>query len=351
MTTRFLQKLYQTRFAATADKVFRDNFNRSVRRRNVTTPYVQPTDLFRLDPPGIFCGRDAQHPLRGTCKFGVTVHDVIINVSNVTAEQREQLRKAGFRRFERVPHTRWMASWTDEVTGERRYVFPKVNDSDVMDKFETARKLHRNLSKVRRRLTCPSMIVLLYFIEHLCIRIGNEKDTQVQANTVGCCTLLAHTHVRVVDAKTQRVHLRFHGKDSIVYDQKIKLPQNVFDHLNRMLRDKVTGDKLFDVRPSAVNRVLSQCVPGCTAKTFRTMRASTVFERVLRKTDDPRAANEAVARLLNHQNKRSLNMETSRKNYIDPRIYFAYCKRAQIPPRWFLDHEKWAGKVSKEFCF
>jgi DNA topoisomerase IB len=171
----------------------------------------------------------------------------------------------------------------------------------------------------------------------------------VSANTVGCCTLLAHTHVRVIHDHTRKVHIRFPGKDSVIYDKKIIFPKKIFMCLKSIM--KKPGEKLFTVTPQTLNAMLGRCVPGVTAKTFRTMRASVVYEDLLNR-QGPRAANEAVAKLLNHQKKNGLNLDTSRKNYIDPRIYFAYCKRTRSDPgKAFAEHAHWAGKVSREFCF
>lgn len=347
MTTRFLKKLFRARFSG--DFVFRTNFKNSL--KTDLRVYKQPTELFRVDPPGIFCGRDPSHPLRGTCRYGVYPEDVTVNACNVTPEQRASLVRDGFKRFVRLSDTRWIASWKDEVSGENRYVFTKPRPTDIEAKFEIARTLYKNLTKVRRRLTDPELTVLLYLIEHLCIRIGHEKDTEVSANTVGCCTLLAHTHVRVTNDRERTVHIRFNGKDSVIYDKQIVFPKKVFTSLKIILANKKPKEKLFTVTPNAVNTLLHRCVPGATAKTFRTMRASVLYERVLHK-QGPRAANEAVAQLLNHQNQSGLNLDTSRKNYIDPRIYFAYCKRFKtVPGNSFAEHAYWAEKVSHEFCF
>lgn len=344
MTTRFLHQLFRERFAATADPVFRENFAKSVCRKKVSRRFTQPSTLFRVDPPGIFCGRDPKHPLRGTCRFGVTTADVVINTAWISARDREILRKEKFFRFEHRKDARWIASWKDEVTGENRYVMTKNSGDLVRTKFEHARKLAKNLKKLKTNH--ESMSVIMFLLEHLCIRIGHEKDTDTQADTVGICTLRAHVHVRCVGPR--KIHFRFPGKDSVMYDKTIQVPDKIITFLAK----KNKGELLFDVKPDAVNRWLQRCVPGCTARTFRTMRASKVFEKVLQRTRDPTEANKAVATLLNHKrNNDTLNLETSRKNYIDPRIYFAFCKRNQLVPKWFLEHREWAENVSQEFCF
>lgn len=346
MQRSYLQALYNK--IPNKDKTFKQNFKNSFKEKSFI--YKQPTSLFRLDPPGIFVGRDPNHPLRGTCRYGVKAQDVSVNVSNVSRDQLDTLRKAGFS-FVKVPDAHWIASWKDSVTGETRYVHKKPDPDDVETKFDIARRLRRKLGTVKKRakLQPTEIQAVLWILEHLCIRIGNEKDTQTQGDTVGCCTLRVGKHVRVLDKAKRKVRITFRGKDSVLYDKEIVFPQNVF----QLVLYKKAGRRLFDIKPCAVNRFLSQCVPGASARTFRTMRASVVYEKVLCETGNPRIANQAVAELLNHKTKSDkFNLETSRKNYIDPRIYFAHCQRqGTSPTKWFIDNCAWASKVSKEFSF
>jgi hypothetical protein len=343
-TSRYLQALYNK--LPNKDKTFQQNFKKSFKEN--ASIYKQPTCLFRLDPPGIFVGRDPNHPLRGTCRYGVKAQNVSVNVSNVNRDQLNVLKNAGFSLFVKVPNAHWIASWKDSVTGETRYVHKKPESDDVETKFEIARRLCRKLGTVKKKAKqqTPEMQAILWILEHLCIRIGNEKDTQTQGDTVGCCTLRVGTHVKVLDKAKRKVRITFRGKDSVLYDKVTVFPPNVFQLVKK-------SGRLFDIKPCAVNRFLSQCVPGASARTFRTMRASLVYEKVLCESGNHRVANQAVAELLNHKTKsEKFNLETSRKNYIDPRIYFAHCQRnGTSPTKWFLDNCAWASNVSKDFSF
>lgn len=339
--SRLLQARYNE-LDINKDKTFQKNFRKSF-RTGIYSSYKQPTHLFHLDPPGIFCGRDPNHPLRGTCRYGVQAQDVVVNVANINREQRETLKQAGFVSFEKLPGVNWIASWKDSVTGETRYVHKRPNDLDVVAKFDIARRLRRELGTVRKKAKQePELHAVLWILEHLCIRIGNEKDTKTQGDTIGCCTLRVGKHLRVLDKIKRTVRITFRGKDSVLYDKTIIFPQSVF----QLVLNKTSPQKLFDVKPCAVNRFLSQCVPGASARTFRTMRASEMYEKVLRETGNPRTANQAVAELLNHKTKTGkFNLETSRKNYIDPRIYFTHCQQTNTSPaKWFLDNFAWARK-------
>lgn len=291
--------------------------------------------------PSIFVGRDANHPKRGTCRWGVQTDQVVLNMtSNI-----EGAKQRGFVKFVNNKCVRWYASWKDPVTLETRYL--TINSTDSLQKFDKARLLKRRLKRLHDKLwtdiashddTLRQKALAVYFLEHLCIRVGNEKDLSHEADTVGCCTLKAHTNIYVKNESKRIVCLTFVGKDSVPFKQSIVLPPPFFDQCKNMLKTKCPKTLLFSegVSPATINRYIHSIAPGCSAKTFRTLKASTVFQRCIKKTNDIREANAKVARMLNHRKgpeKNKLNMETSRKNYIDPRVYIAHCKRNQISPR------------------
>jgi DNA topoisomerase-1 len=234
------------------------------------------------------------------------------------------------------------------------------------EKFESARRLCRKLPKVRSEYKktpvdaqSAQFMVALFLIERCCIRVGNKKDEKSQGNTVGCCTLRAHTHLWVANESNRRVRIAFVGKDSIKYENTVALPNELFAIVLELLKAKKVGAILFDaLSPGVVNRLLHERImPGVTAKTFRTMRASMLFETVLRKSNDAKRANADVAALLNHKTHKGdkSNLQTSRNNYIDPRIYFAYRARTDsnelTPKGWFENHEHWAGNTPASFRF
>jgi hypothetical protein len=294
--------------------------------------------------PSIFVGRDAFHPKRGTCRWGVQTNQVVLNMTLSTANI-DGAKRRGFSKFVNNKCVRWYASWKDPITLEKRYL--TINSTDSMQKFDKARLLKRRLKRLHDKLssdiesyedTLRQKALAVYFIEHLCIRVGNEKDLSHEADTVGCCTLKAHTNIYVKNESKRMVCLTFVGKDSVPFKQCIVLPQPFFDQCNNMLKMKCPNTTMFSegVSPASINRYIHSIAPGCSAKTFRTLKASTVFQRCIKKSNDLREANAKVARVLNHRKgpeKNKLNMETSRKNYIDPRVYIAHCKRNQISPR------------------
>ena len=368
----FLVSMYYERYHLKVDKTFQKNFWKSLKLpvsihdSSVVVQFIKPRKLWSLvytpssdvrvnghkvdgvcghvDGPSIFCGRDSQHPKRGTCKWGVQNKDVTLNMSLSSVPA---ARQRGFVHFVELPHVQWIASWKDTITSERRYINLKRNDN--INKFDDARHLKSKLSKLHKQLNISiqsanpkhqQLALAVYFIEHLCIRVGNEKDVEHEADTVGCCTLRAHTHVRIQKEDARIVCISFSGKDSVPFKRACTLPPMFFKVAKDMLQQKNVGDVFFNlVNPSTLNRYIQRVAPTCTAKSFRTMRASVTFERVLSATGDPVRANEDVAKLLNHRRMKNTkpNLETSRLNYIDPRIYHSFCKKTgQNPkPNWF----------------
>lgn len=320
--------LKQYRQHKNRDAVFCRNFSNSLEA------CVSVSAKKWIEPPCVFVGRDAKHPLRGSCKPGVRPCDVVVNTAVLGGRSTTLLKREGFVRFEYHPEKMWKYAWRDALFHEKRYVYAKLKSN--LEKFEIARKLRRKLPILKKHFD-P---LLWYFMETLCIRVGNEKDPRVEADTVGCCTLRAHDHVSV--HKNDQTVICFPGKDSVIYNHRIKLPPVLHQDLVTRLSRKKKGQRLFDTTsPLSINHTIQKVIPNCTAKQFRTMRASVLFEKTLFASNDPILANTKVAELLNHRRKdNSLLLETSRNNYIDPRIFFAYQQKHpgnKVGLSWFKD--------------
>lgn len=324
------------------DVVFRRNFSNSIEScvsssKNINAKWIEP--------PCVFVGRDARHPLRGSCKPGVRPCDVVVNTAVLPVSG--ALKRDGFVRFEYHPEKMWKYAWRDPLFRDKRYIYAK-SKSNIL-KFDMARKLRRMLPILKKQFD-P---LLWYFMDTLCIRVGNEKDPRVEADTVGCCTLRAHDHVSVI--KDHKIRICFPGKDSVIFDRLIKLPSVLHQDLLNRLSQKKKGQRLFDTAsPVSINRIIQKEIPECSVKQFRTMRASILFEKTLLESNDPFLANTKVAELLNHRRKdNSLLLETSRNNYIDPRIFLAYQRNHptnKIGLNWFKDVE-WAKETKFDFKF
>jgi len=162
----------------------------------------------------------------------------------------------------------------------------------------------------------------IYFIDRLALRVGNEKNTEDEADTVGCTSLrVEHVEMKMdtLAAKSgqQRVTLDFLGKDSIRYLNEVSVPRTVFKNLCIFKHNKKLKDQLFsEINPGVVNDYLHEFMPDLSAKVFRTYNASYTLERELAKFDPSQLqdassqeellkfyneANRKVAILCNHQ--------------------------------------------------
>ena len=328
------------------DDVFHTNFRKSYARVDARCRIAPKTKnpLFRcvvngevvavpnpyLESPCVFVGH---HPLRGTCKVGIPLNEVVINVST---HHIPKLRANGFTQFVSKPNTRWFASWKDEVTRERKYLFfPRTKTEEHHhhnDKFEHARVLKRKLPAIRKQnmermrsthIKDVQLGLAAYFIEHLCIRIGNEKEY----DTIGTCTLTCN-HVRLVGDR--RVRVSFLGKDHIPFDRTVCVNEVVREAIVACKRYALlhcTESLLSCVTPNILNRYLTGFHPHVTAKVFRTCKASMLFQSEFRKHGHKKDALMKVAVLLNHkkkkvsENKYVYHPTTSWNNYVDQRIF------------------------------
>ena len=128
--------------------------------------------------------------------------------------------------------------------------------------------------------------------------------------TVGCCSL-KFEHVTLREPDT--VIFDFLGKDSIRFYDEVKVDPQVFKNLKLFKKPpKTVGDEIFDrLTTSALNKHLSNYMPGLTAKVFRTYNASYTMSRLLKdmkstgtvneKVKDYNDANREVAILCNHK--------------------------------------------------
>jgi len=119
----------------------------------------------------------------------------------------------------------------------------------------------------------------------LSIRVGNEKDTEEAADTVGVCSLRIE-HVKLFP-ETLEVELDFLGKDSMRYYNKIKFPELVFDNMVLFIKYKGPSEQLFEeIDSQAVNSYLNKLMDGLSAKVFRTYNASITLQKELDKAFD-----------------------------------------------------------------
>lgn len=336
-----------------------------------------------VEPPGIFVGR-GQHPLRGRWKPRIREEDVILNLS-----EDAQVPPGRWKAVVHDHNSMWIAKWVDKLTDKEKYVWlhesTPIQQSRNRQKYDNAMRAGRQIDKVREKIMRMlsskdekerKIATVCYLIDTLGMRVGDEKDED-EADTVGATTLRVE-HIKI--AKNY-VEFSFLGKDSVPWNKRLENPPEPFlKNLREFVSSKKEGEEVFDgINSNKVNRFLSSIVPGLTAKVFRTYHATRVVQEFLRKKDMRNAsdieklhyaklANLEAAIFCNHQRTppknwdeslekkikrleelkatgkdggerarkleleielrkktKTYNLNTSLKNYIDPRVYKAWC--------------------------
>lgn len=280
----------------------------------------QKVGNFRVEPPGLFRGR-GEHPKTGRVKQRVQPEQVTINIGK---EATVPAPPEGHR-WKEVKHDKegtWLAMWQENINGNYKYVMLAAN-SDVKGqsdykKFEKARELKKHIDVIRKDYQTNLRAELMadrqratavYLIDQFALRAGNEK-TEDEADTVGCCSL-KFEHVTL--EPPNKIIFDFLGKDSIRFHEEFEVDQQVFKNLKIFKKPpKKDGDEIFDrLTTSALNKHLSNYMPGLTAKVFRTYNASYTFAKLLKelkpggtipeKVKEYNDANRKVAILCNHK--------------------------------------------------
>ena len=294
---------------------------------------------FRIEPPGIFIGRGC-HPLLGSIKPRLYPKDVTLNLSKDAPIPNTQY---GNKWGEIIhdPTVDWLASYPDNITGKTKYIWLGASSTWKMEndeeKFDLARKLKSKIKQVRNQyeklLTSPEekqrqIATCIYFIDHLAVRVGNEKGAD-EADTVGITSIRVE-HIMLMDELY--VKFDFLGKDSVQFLKVIQVSSEVYNNLVQFIKGKSKDDDVFDMATTTdINKYLNNLMDGLTAKVFRTYNASSVFNTELNKKDSKikdnmdenqkmdelldifNQANIKVATLCNHQK----NVQKNFKEQID----------------------------------
>lgn len=121
-----------------------------------------------------------------------------------------------------------------------------------------------------------------YLIDNLCMRVGDEKDED-EADTVGASTLRVE-HVNITPGAIQFDFLGKDSipwsKSISTKDEGSQLFRN---NLEKFMKGKKSSEPIFDgIRSTHVNRFLGNAAPGLTAKVFRTFHATNVTRDYLK---------------------------------------------------------------------
>jgi len=295
----------------------------------------QPVGNFRIEPPGIFIGRGC-HPKLGKLKKRIYPEQITLNIGK-EAKIPDTIKDHQWGKIIHDKNVEWLASWRENVTGKIKYVWlashSAVKGLNDKQKFDLARKLKKKVKSIRTinelnmtsdDQTIRQIATALYFIDFLALRVGNEKREE-EADTVGV-TSLRIEHIKLGD--DNHITLDFLGKDSVRYKNKFKVSNEVYKNLTKFAKDKEKQDNLFDkINPTVMNKYLQSFMKDLTSKVFRTYRASSIFQKELKKIDKKidesegddkikllldvyNRANTKVAKLCNHQKKVNKSFDT-----------------------------------------
>lgn len=132
--------------------------------------------------------------------------------------------------------------------------------------------------------------VAIYLIDHLALRVGNEKGED-EADTVGCCSLRVE-HISLEEGEN-KVTFDFLGKDSMRYLNTVDVTPLVYKLMQRFMTNRLTGapkdprDDLFDkINAGILNEHLKDHMNDLSAKVFRTYNASITLQDQLKQRAD-----------------------------------------------------------------
>ncbi|MDG7008806.1 MAG: DNA topoisomerase I [Nitrososphaerota archaeon] len=333
-----------------------------------------------VEPPGLFMGR-GKHPFRGKWKPRVGPSDVVLNLGETAP-----VPPGAWKEIVHDHDSMWMAKWIDRLTEKEKYVWlhesAPIQQSRSKAKYDNARKVGTNLERIRAKIMreldskdekMRQVATVCYLIDTMGMRVGDEKEED-EADTVGASTL----RVEHVNLKGEVARFDFLGKDSVSWAKSEEVPPSVARNLGEFMSGKKPQEEIFhDVNSGMVNQFLSSIVPGVSAKVFRTHHATATAKGALgskdmKSADDldklyhAKEANLQAAIFCNHQRTppktweeslrkkqekleaarakgdekriaklqrevdfyvrtKNYNLNTSMKNYIDPRVYKSWC--------------------------
>jgi DNA topoisomerase-1 len=271
---------------------------------------------YTVEPSSIFMGR-GKHPMRGKWKEGPRHEDVELNLSPDAP-----IPEGSWKAIVWEPETMWIARWRDKLSGKMKYVWPSdsshLKQAKDIEKFDKALELRETLPEIKRHIA-ESLIAedirrrktatVTFLIDHCKFRVGDEKDEEEEAETIGASTLKPE-HLKFNGDGT--VTFDFLGKDSVRHLLCVQVPEQVVQNLKEFSAEP--DDALFNgVDSKRVSDFLDEVKTGLSAKVFRTHYATTAVEGKLNATEvAPEApdyvkkhvatlANLEAARVCNHK--------------------------------------------------
>jgi len=304
--------------------------------------HVEKVGNFNMEPPGTFRGR-GEHPKMGKIKQRVLPEQVFMNFSVENAPPICPVPGHAWGEIRHDPCVQWLGNWKENINGQDKYMqlaaMSSFKGKSDRSKYNKAARLCGNIEKIRRDYKknllakekgLRQLATAMWVIDRLALRVGGEKDTDEEADTVGCCSLRVEhmTFNPNNEDDSLEVELEFLGKDSMLFKQTIDFGSELYTNNNGMgeqvyknFKNFCTGKKKTDdifetLTPSALNDHLKSLMTGLSAKVFRTYNASVTLQdelakkemvenwnslTVTQKVTNYNDANRIVAILCNHQ--------------------------------------------------
>lgn len=285
----------------------------------------QPLGAYMIEPPGMIMTR-GKSPLKGMWKYRVMPEDVTINY--IGPKESEPKAPAGHHWKEVIQNKNgfiidyYLVNVGNYVMLTKRIMFGALSDVKIgadEHKFEKATRLCQNWNKIEKYINdglvaknpvTRESALISWLILRTGIRIGIEHDSIFENGTVGASSLL----VKNINFNGLEMELNFIGKDSVPFKNSFDVPQVVKDELISLQSGKKASDKIFNnANEGTVNKFLSDCVEGCTAKLFRTAYGTKLLAEELQKNPCSSKMSDAqkkaiydnacleVSKKLNHQ--------------------------------------------------
>jgi DNA topoisomerase-1 len=272
---------------------------------------------YTVEPSSIFMGR-GEHPNRGKWKEGPQHQEIELNLSPDAP-----IPPGDWKNIVWDSESIWIARWRDKLSGKIKYVWPHesspIQQQKEIEKFNKAIELRKNLKKVRKHIDenlnntdikRRKTATVCYLIDNLNFRVGDEKDDEEEADTVGASSLRPE-HICFNQDGT--VTFDFIGKDSVRQTLTATLDARITKNLEEFTKTENNSTLFDEVNSNKVSTFLDEVMEGLSAKVFRTCHATTCVEKKLsqiqidekepdfKKKYNATMANLEAAKLCNHK--------------------------------------------------
>eukprot|EP00978_Attheya_sp_CCMP212_P014180 scaffold36077_cov51-Attheya_sp.AAC.2 len=211
--------------------------------------HIEKVGNYNMEPPGAFRGR-GEHPKAGKLKHRVDPEQVFLNVSECARVPPCTVPGHAWGELRHDPQVQWLGQWKENINNQVKYMQLAAQSSfkgkSDRSKYNKAALLCGNIDKIRdsykkklkaKSLEARQLATAMWVIDKLALRVGGEKDTDEEADTVGCCSLrVEHLNFDPNDegGDCKEIELEFLGKDSMLFKQTIDFGATMYTENNGM---------------------------------------------------------------------------------------------------------------------